>query len=322
MRVQCRNNAEIPLNSFAVMQLNIGDEGVSYHVDVPFLIKTDHIHHPIVGFNAIRHTARESSVLNFLNKWFAKIFNNTDISKIEAFVNFIQSQEQEKVVVKIKRKDCIISPGRIVQVACKTNVGCLTSPQAMVFQQGEVELPEGLECADSVIMLKPRAKNYFQIPVSNSSNHDIVLKKNTIVGRAEYINSIISLPLKFNSYKISVSSIHTKEKDECNLIKHSSKKENQQEYPHQSTIKKEKAEAVPNATTEHQQKILASIGLTGLTSKQKEMVRLVIKEECDAFSGGDDDIGDIRSHPMKISLKDDHPVQLNYNSVQDIYAMS
>ena len=51
----------------------------------------------------------------------------------------------------------------------------------MRFQQGEVELPEGLECTDSVIMLKAGAKNYFQFPVCNSSNHEIVLKKNTIV---------------------------------------------------------------------------------------------------------------------------------------------
>ena len=163
-------------------------------------------------------------------------------------------------------------------------------------------------------MLKPGTKNYFQIPVSNSSNHDIVLNKNTIVGRAEYINSIIPLPVKFNSYKLSVSSIHTKEEDECNPIKHSSEKENQPEHQHQSTIKKEKTEAVPKATTEHQQKILASIDLARLTSKQKEMVRQVIKEEYDVFSGDDNGIEDIRSHPMKVNLKDDHPVQLNYNS--------
>ena len=302
MRVQWGNQADIPFNSFTVMKLNVGDEGVHCHVDVPFLITTDHIHHPIVGFNAIRHIAKESSDVNFLNRLFEKAFNNTNISKIEAFVNLIQSQEQQKVVVKIKGKDCITSPGRIVQVACKTNVGCLTSPQPMIFQQGEVELPEGLECMDSVIMLKPGAKNDFQIPISNTSNHDIILKKNTIIGRAEYINSIIPLPVKFNPNN-SVSSIHAKEDD-------------QPEHQHQSTIiRKEKTEAAPKVKTEHQLKVLESIDLGGLISKQKEMVRQVIKEECDMFSGNDDDIGDIRSHPMKISLKDDHPVQLNYNSV-------
>ena len=241
------NNADIPFNSFTVMQLNIDDEGVSYHVDVQFLITIDHINHPTVGFNTIRHIAKESSNVSFLNTLFEKAFNNSDISKIEAFVNLIQSQEQEKVVSVKKMRDVLLHLNQ------------------MIFQQEEVELPEVLECIDSVIMLKPGAKNYFQIPVSNSSKHDIVLKKNTIVGRAEYINSIIPLPVKFNSYKISVSSIHTKEKDECNPIKKSSEKQNQPEHQHQSTIKKEKIEAVPKATTEHQHKILPSIDFAGLT---------------------------------------------------------
>ena len=96
------------------MQLNVGDEGVSCHVDIPFFITTDHIHHLIGGFNAIRHIAKERSDVNFLNRFFEKAFSNTDISKIEAFANLIQSQEQDKVVMKIKGEYCIISPGRTV----------------------------------------------------------------------------------------------------------------------------------------------------------------------------------------------------------------
>ena len=157
--MQRRNNADIPFNLFTVMHLIVGDGGVSCHVDVPFLITTDYIHHPIVGLNSIRHIAKESSAANLLNKLFEKAFNNTDISKIEAFFNLTQSQEQEKAVVKIKGKDCIISLGRTVEMACKINMGCLTSLQPMIFQQGEVELPEGLKCINSVIMLKPGAKN-------------------------------------------------------------------------------------------------------------------------------------------------------------------
>ena len=41
----------------------------------------------------------------------------------------------------------------------------------------------------------------------------------------------------------------------------------------------------------------------------------VLMEESEVFSEDPDDIGDVRSHPMKISLKDETPVQLNYNSV-------
>ena len=102
-------------------------------------------------------------------------------------------------------------------------------------------------------MFEPGAKSYFQIPVSNSSNHDIVLKKNSIIEREEYINSIIPLGVKFNPANISVSSIQTNEEDKCNSVKHSSKKESQPEHYHQPTIaRKKKTEAVPKATTEHQ----------------------------------------------------------------------
>ena len=51
---------------------------------------------------------------------FEKALNNIDINKIEAFVNLIHVDVLllEKVVVKIKGKECIISPGQVVQVAC------------------------------------------------------------------------------------------------------------------------------------------------------------------------------------------------------------
>ena len=103
-------------------------------------------------------------------------------------------------------------------------------------------------------MMKPGAKIYFRISVSNSSNHDIVLKKNSIVRRAEYINSIIPLPVQCNPNNISVSPIHAKEEDEYNPIKHSSEKDDQPDHQHQSFIlRKGKTEAVPKATTENQQ---------------------------------------------------------------------
>lgn len=59
---------------------------------------------------------------------------------------------------------------------------------------------------------------------------------------------------------------------------------------HQSTtIREKKIEDVPKANTDHQQKILPSIDISGLTSKQKETVKEVIKEECEVFSEDDDD---------------------------------
>ena len=41
-----------------------------------------------------------------------------------------------------------------------------------------------------------------------------------------------------------------------------------------------------------------------------------MKEECDVFSGDDDDIADIRSHPMKFNLKDTTLCSLTINLAQ------
>ena len=54
-------------------------------------------------------------------------------------------------------------------------------------------------------------------------------------------------------------------------------------------------------TVERQQKILSKIDLSWLTSKQREMVRNVIREEWEVFSLRDDDMGENRTYPMEIN---------------------
>ena len=49
-------------------------------------------------------------------------------------------------------------------------------------------------------------------------------------------------------------------------------------------------------------------------------MRNVIREEWEVFSERDDDVGESRTYPMKINLKDNNPVQLNCSSVpQNLY---
>ena len=72
---------------------------------------------------------------------------------------------------------------------------------------------------------------------------------------------------------------------------------------------------IPNVA--RQQKI-SKIDLSGLTSKQRDMVRDVVSKEWNRFSDrerDDDDVGENTTYPMKINLKDSNAVQLNYNSV-------
>ena len=72
---------------------------------------------------------------------------------MKAFVELIeQSRVQDKETeVKVKGKDVIIPVGKVVQINCETNVGLIEKQRAMIFQQKDFELPEGIHCADSIL---------------------------------------------------------------------------------------------------------------------------------------------------------------------------
>ena len=68
--------------------------------------------------------------------------------------------------------------------------------KAMLFQPGEIDVPEGLQYAETVVMLKPSVNNYYKIPVVNDSNKDVMLHQNTQLGELESIKSIVPLQVE------------------------------------------------------------------------------------------------------------------------------
>ena len=58
LRVQWGNKTGIPFNKCTVVNLCIGEGEDKFHLGVPFLITTDKLCNPILGFNAITHIAQ------------------------------------------------------------------------------------------------------------------------------------------------------------------------------------------------------------------------------------------------------------------------
>ena len=78
----------------------------------------------------------------------------------------------------------------------------------MIFQQKETEHARGLDCTGSIIMMKKGVNNYFKVPVVNSSDHDIILKKNVIMGsRLKPIKSLVPLEIELHQHSAKVPSI-------------------------------------------------------------------------------------------------------------------
>ena len=68
--------------------------------------------------------------------------------------------------------------------------------KAMLFQPVEIDVQEGLQYAETVVMLKPSTSNYIKMPVVNDSNKDVTLHKKTQICYLESIKSIVALQVE------------------------------------------------------------------------------------------------------------------------------
>ena len=187
---------------------------------------------------------------------------------MKKFVHLMQEPSDDKqTLVRVKGKNAIIPAGRIVQVPCKTDVGLVKMKKAMLFQSGEIDVPEGLQYAKTVVMLKSSARNYFKIPVVNDSRKDVILHKNTELGYLESIKSLVPLQAE-ERVKPVVNTIISSE---------AHKPVDKQNFKYKETT--DQAEANSNLIlTEKQRNIISNIDLAGLTHSQKEQVRKLMRQ--------------------------------------------
>ena len=196
-RVQWGNTADIPITGWGDMIVTIGEESNWGSVHVPFLVTTEKLQQPILGFNAIKVIMDAQKNTQALVKMFSMLFKSSNTDKLKQFVHLIQEPFNDKqALVKVRGKNVIIPAGGIVQVPCKADVGFVKVKRAMLFQPGEINVPEGLQYAETVVMLKSSTNNCFKIPVVNDYSKDVMLHKNTQLGYLEPNKSIVPLQVE------------------------------------------------------------------------------------------------------------------------------
>ena len=191
-RVQWGNTADIPSTGWVDMIVTIRKENNCGSEHVPFLVTTEKLQQPILGFNAIKVIMDAQKNTQALVKMFSMLFKSSNTDKVKQCVHLIQEPFNDKqALVKVRGKNVIIPAGGIVQVPCKADVGFVKVKRAMLFQPGEINVPEGLQYAETVVMLKSSTNNCFKIPVVNDYSKDVILHKNTQLGYLEPNKSIV-----------------------------------------------------------------------------------------------------------------------------------
>ena len=253
---------------------------------VPFLVIKEPLGNPILGFNAIKvlvnNTSNENALINSLQSNVKNIKSNN----IKALVNLIsQSTGHEST------QDCstIVPAGKLINIQCKVNLDNINNKMPMHFETEEIELPEGLGTADTIVFVKSGMNHCLKVPVINNSKHDIFLPKNTIIGRLQQISHIT--PLQVKERKENISTVQS------SLNKDGTEMGEEQEKKDRTAVD----------IKEHQQKVLDSIDASELNPEEIPEVQQSITREADVLSVVNSDIGNIASTQMETKP---HPTQL------------
>ena len=161
---------------------------------VPFLVTTEEISLPLVGYNVIElcvKTGKTSPELAF-------VFPSLTRDNVNSLLDIIDtSDDSDFCTVRTNKQQCLIKLGRCSQISCRINHGPIASEIPVIFEPEEnPDLPNGLVVSESLFSLKPGKTSVLKSQVHNITKHDIVLPKRTVLGRIQSVQSVTSLDLK------------------------------------------------------------------------------------------------------------------------------
>ena len=279
------NGSNIPYKGWVELDLQIGDS--EQVLSVPFLVASEEMELPLIGFNAIEHLIK---VRNLQGDDMATALIGVNVRNATALVDLVNGiTHSELCIVKTCKKDVVVPRGESVKVSCRVNTGPLDQPKPVLFEADENgQWPFGLQVSDTLLTATAGKSSRVEVEVKNTTKHDVVLRNRTVLGRLQLIQSVTPVDVKLKTG-------NTVEKPRLNE-------------------ETEMAKANGHETRDWP-KHLNDVDMSELTSEQRKTAKKLLIEEADAFAIDDDDVGCISELQMDIKLSDTTPVQKNYVAV-------
>ena len=218
-------------------------------------------------------------------------FQNSDVKTIEALLNLIvEEKETDLAIIKSPNRHIVIPPKQSFKLTCRGNQETISSKTHALFVPDERnECPSGLEIKETLLTI-PIGKSFrANIAVYNPTEHPVVLKNKTVLGRVELIQSVVLLEVKFKPEPPSedVKACDFKTRLNQNGSNFAEKLENDSEFG----------------------EFLKQFDLSILNSEQQQQARNMLIKEHASFATGDDDIGSAKGFQLSFNLSDSTPVQ-------------
>ena len=175
------NGTCIPYKGFVELEFRLKDE--QDPILVPFLVTSDDISLPLVGYNVIELCIKSGMT----NPELACVFPCVSLNDVNNLRDIIEDNvDTDLCAVRTNTKDCLIKSAQCSQISCRINHGPIDSEIPVLFEPEEnEELPYGLVVSESLLSLKPGKSSVVKFEVKNVSKHAIVLPKRTFLGRIQ-----------------------------------------------------------------------------------------------------------------------------------------
>lgn len=292
LKLTAANGTAIPYKGWIEARFRLNGEG-NKEVTVPFLVTEERLDQPIIGYNVIELLVKDSDNLanSTLVQNVTSSFENLPEEHAKQLVNLIETNDSDFLCeVKSVKRDVIIPKNTTVSVSCRANTGSVTTAMPVLVEPDEQSRwPSGLMVQETLSTIKRGKSTILEIPVVNSTKHDITLPKRTVLGRIQLVRSVTEVDVKLQ---------------ESDGIEH---RDVMDQSKPSTTGEKDDAN--------QEESVTPNVDLSGLTDEQQRVVRKMLYEERDAFAVNEDDIGRIPDLKMDINLTDQRPVQRNYTAI-------
>jgi len=114
---------------------------------------------------------------------------------VEPLINFIRtSSPNELCSVKVTKRNVVIPKNETVVVTCSVNTGPIESRLPVLFEPDIESLwPPGLVISETSVNLKGGASSHAVIQMANTTEHNIILKNRTVLGKLQLVKSVTPL---------------------------------------------------------------------------------------------------------------------------------
>ena len=275
--VTVANKSVMSVKGVAV--LDFGVDGSEDLFQVPFLVTSQEMSCPIIGYNTIEHLVTNFKDKINLSESLVQVYEMSS-EKVGSMVNLIEKGGEVSELTseaKLERNQ-VVYPGCCEKVRCKINTSQFSANKLVVFAPLEELCVESeLVAFDSTEILKPGRK-YIDVMVYNPTKSKMVLKKGMLLGQVSDAAAAYTLPI----------------------------------------LEKQKPVAVNNVEVEADAEVerrIDQIDLDNLTSEEKEEVLELLTEEEEVFSKSKNDIGHIPDFKLDIKLTDETPFGEAYRKI-------